>query len=106
MVIRVSVGTFGRMEPPSAHDDARGRKTRTPTAHNHAPRPGRTAGIRPGRLVADRFVASALLPSVGSLPVARPIMSTAADVLAARISPLAIMAGMSSSANHSIRTVS
>jgi hypothetical protein len=33
-------------------------------------------------------------------------MSTAADVLAARISPLAIIAGMSASANHSIRTVS
>ncbi len=33
-------------------------------------------------------------------------MSTAADVVAARISPLAIIAGMSPSGNHSMRTVS
>jgi hypothetical protein len=33
-------------------------------------------------------------------------MSTAADVLAARTSPLAIIAGMSPGGNHSMRTVS
>jgi hypothetical protein len=33
-------------------------------------------------------------------------MSTAADVLAARIAPLAIIASMSPSGNHSMRTVS
>jgi hypothetical protein len=35
------VGRSGRMEPPSEHNDARGRKTPPPTEHGHASRPSR-----------------------------------------------------------------
>ena len=42
---KVSVGLSGRGVPPPAHDDARGRKTRPPTAHDRRPRPRRVVGI-------------------------------------------------------------
>ncbi len=45
MTTAVSVGTPGRGLPPTAHNDARGRKTSTQTAHDHGFRPGRLAAL-------------------------------------------------------------
>jgi hypothetical protein len=42
----VIVGTSGRGLPPTAHTDARGRKTQAQRAHDHGPCPGRSVDIR------------------------------------------------------------
>ena len=49
MALSVSVEPSRRPAPLYPHDDPRGRKTPTPTAHNHAPRPGPLARIRHNR---------------------------------------------------------